>query len=72
MSGYVVVDFPDNGYPGMFAASSHLLPAVDGEIVPCGEVLGEIMDASCLSSEEYAQLLKQVVSVCVWRPSAVR
>jgi hypothetical protein len=56
----------------MFAASSHLLPAVDGEIVPCGEVLGEIMDASCLSSEEYAQLLKQVVSVCVWRPSAVR
>jgi hypothetical protein len=51
----------------MLAASSHLLPPeppeVGGGDVACREVFGELVDASCLSSEDYAQLLQQVVSL---------
>jgi hypothetical protein len=54
----------------MFAASSHLLPKSDSGAVTCGEVLGELVDVSCLNTEEYAQLLQEVVRICVWRRSA--
>jgi hypothetical protein len=46
----------------MLAASSHLLPPeVGGGDVACREVFGELVDGSCLSSEDYALLLQQVV-----------
>lgn len=44
----------------MLAASSHLLPAVGGGDVARREVLGELVDASHLSREDYAQLLQNV------------
>ena len=47
----------------MLAASSHLLPEVGGGDVACREVFGELVDTSCLSSEDYAQLLQQVVGI---------
>jgi hypothetical protein len=63
LSGFVVVDFPDRGYPGMFSASSPLLPESDSGSVTCGEVLGELVDVSCLNTQEYAQLLQEVASI---------
>ena len=47
----------------MYATSSPLLQVIGGSGVTCSEVLGEIVDASCLSGEDYAELLKQVVKM---------
>ena len=44
----------------MLAASSHLLPAVGGGDMARREVIGELVDASHLSSEDYAELLQDV------------
>ena len=72
LSGYVVVDFPDRGYPGMYAASSPLLPAFDGGAVARAEVVGELVDASRLSSEEYDRLLEEVGKACGFLPPQTR
>jgi hypothetical protein len=72
LSGYVVVDFPDRGYPGMYAASSPLLPAFDGGAVAREEVVGELVDASRLSSEEYDRLLGEVGKSCGLLPPQTR
>lgn len=64
VTGYVVVDFPERGYPGMYAASSPLLPESGGSGLTCVEVFGELVDASCLSSEEYDRCLKEVDKLC--------
>jgi hypothetical protein len=65
LRGYIVFDFPDRGYPGMYAASSPLLPAFDGVSVAHAEVVGELVDASRLSSEEYDRLLQEVAKRAV-------
>ena len=73
LSGYIVVDFPDRGYPGMFAASSPLLPAFDGGAVAHAEVVGELVDTSRLSSEEYDCLLEEEVgNACGFLPPQTR
>jgi hypothetical protein len=59
----VVVNFSDRGYPGMLAVSSHLLPEVGGGDLVRREVFGDLVDASCLSHKDYAQLLQQVVGI---------
>lgn len=46
----------------MYAASSPVLPAVGCSGSACLEVIGELVDASFLSSEDYDKLLKEVNS----------
>ena len=72
LRGYIVFDFPDRGYPGMYAASSPLLPAFDGVSVAHAEVVGELVDASRLSSEEYDRLLGDVGKSCGVLPPQTR
>ncbi len=47
----------------MLAVSSHLLPEVGGGDLVRREVFGDLVDASCLSHKDYAQLLQQVVGI---------
>ena len=52
----------------MLAASSHLLPPEVGRgDVALREVFGELVDASRLSSDDYAQLLQQVLGISEFR-----
>lgn len=44
----------------MYAASSPVLPAVGCSGSACLEVIGELVDASFLSSEDYGKLLKEL------------
>lgn len=42
----------------MFSVSSNWLPEMDAGALTCAEVLGEFVDTSCMSCEDYDQLLK--------------
>lgn len=44
-------------------AASHLLPEVGGGDLVRREVFGDVVDANCLSHEDYAQLLQQIVGI---------
>lgn len=48
----------------MFSVSSNWLPEMDAGALTCAEVLGELVDTSCMSCEDYDQLLKTVVKHC--------